>query len=75
MKQKLTIAVDAELVTLARRYAKSRDTSLSVIVEQVLRELTNEEEPTFARKWRGKFEAAERENDPRYKALETKYLA
>ena len=74
MKQKLTIAVDAELVTLARRYAKSRDTSLSDIIEQVLREITNEEKPTFTRKWRGKFEAAERMNDQRYEALAAKYL-
>ena len=38
MKQKLTITVDAELIPIAKRYARSRGVSLSSLVEQSLRE-------------------------------------
>ena len=34
MKQKLTITVDAELLPLAKRYARSRGVSLSSLIEQ-----------------------------------------
>ena len=54
--------------------AQTRGVSLSALIEQVLRELTDEETPTFAAKWRGKFQAAERKNDARYDALASKYL-
>ena len=39
MKQKLTITVDAELLPLAKRYARSRGVSLSSLIEQSLREV------------------------------------
>ena len=68
MKKKLTITVDAELLPRAKRYARSRGVSLSSFIEQSLRELTGEDEPSFASRWRGRFEAAGR-NDPRYDAL------
>ena len=74
MKQKLTITVDAELVSAARRYACSRGMSLSSLVEQSLREMVREGEPTFASRWRGKFRAAGREDDQRYDTLAKKYL-
>ena len=74
MKQKITITVDAELLPLAKQYAQTRGVSLSALIEQALRELADEETPTFAAKWRGKFQAAERENDARYDALVSKYL-
>ena len=74
MKQKLTITLDAELVPWAKQYAEAKGISLSSLIEQALRELADEEVPTFADKWRGKFRAAERENDSRYDALSKKYL-
>lgn len=74
MKQKLTITVDAELLPLAKRYAEARGISLSELIEQALRELAEEDTPSFATRWRGKFQAAERENDARYDALAKKYL-
>ena len=73
MKKKLTITVDAELLPRAKRYARSRGVSLSSFIEQSLRELTGEDEPSFASRWRGRFEAAGR-NDPRYDALARKCL-
>ena len=61
MKKKLTITVDADVLPLAKRYAKSKGVSLSSLVEQALREMTDEwdleqqQEPSFVEKWRGKF--------------------
>ena len=45
MKKKLTITVDADVLPLAKRYARSRGVSLSSLVEQALRDLTEEPEP------------------------------
>ena len=74
MKQKLTITVDAELITTAKRYARARGVSLSSLVEQSLREMTRGETPSFSSRWRGKFQAAQRDGDPRHEALAKKYL-
>ena len=74
MKQKLTITVDAEVLPVVKRYARSRGVSLSSLVEQSLREMAREETPSFSSRWRGKFRAAGREDDPRYEALAKKYL-
>ena len=74
MKQKLTITVDADLLPLAKRYARSRGVSLSSLIEQSLREIAGEYAPSFASRWRGKFQAADRKGDPRYSALAGKYL-
>ena len=74
MKQKLTITVDAELLPKAKRYARSRGVSLSSLVEQSLRDMADENTDSFASRWRGKFRAAERKDDPRYDALAAKYL-
>ena len=73
MKKKLTITVDAEVLPRAKRYARSRGVSLSSFIEQSLRELIGEDVPSFASRWRGRFEAADRD-DPRYDALARKYL-
>lgn len=75
MKKKLTITVDADVLPLAKRYAKSKGVSLSSLVEQALRDMTIEEEPTFSEKWRGKFKYmtdAEIES-ARYEFLARKY--
>lgn len=74
MKQKLTITVDADLLPAAKRYARSRGVSLSSLIEQSLREMAGEDAPSFSSRWRGKFQAAERADDPRYAALAKKYL-
>ena len=76
MKQKLTITVDPDTVTLAKRYAKSKGVSLSSLVEQALREMTKEQEPTFSEKWRGKFKyMTDAEIDAaRWEYLSQKYL-
>ncbi len=76
MKKKLTITVDVDVLPLAKRYAKSKGVSLSSLVEQALRDMAREEEPTFSEKWRGKFKYmtdAEIES-ARYEFLARKYL-
>lgn len=73
MKTKLTLTVDASVVPLAKRYARSRGVSLSSIVEGSLRELIGDEATTFTTRWAGRFQAADRD-DPRYEALARKYL-
>jgi len=73
MKQKLTITVEAELLPIAKRYARSRGVSLSSLIEQSLREVAGQHAPSFSARWRGKFRASKR-NDPRYDALAKKYL-
>ena len=44
MKAKLTITIDSDVLPLARRYAQSKGVSLSSLIEQALREMTNEQE-------------------------------
>jgi hypothetical protein len=73
MKQKLTITVERELVPKAKRYARSRGVSLSSLIETELRGLVSGEDSSFASRWRGEFQPAERE-DGRYEALAKKYL-
>ena len=73
MKQKLTITMDAKLVSLAKRHARSRGVSLSSLVEQALREIAGDHTPSFSGRWRGRFRPAERD-DPCYDTLARKYL-
>ncbi len=73
MKKKLTITVDGELLPRAKQFARSRGVSLSSLIEASLREMAAEETPSFASRWRGRFEASRR-NDGRYEALARKYL-
>lgn len=72
MKTKLTITVDREVLPKAKRYARSRGVSLSSLIEGALREMADPDRPSFARKWRGRFVLAERD-DERYRALAEKY--
>ena len=73
MKRKLTITVDSGLLPRAKQYARSRGVSLSSLIEASLREFAVEDTPSFATRWRGRFNAARR-NDSRYETLARKYL-
>lgn len=72
MKKKLTITIDAELLPRAKRFARARGVSLSSFIERSLREVTEEDGPSFSSKWRGRFEAAGRD-DPRCDTLARKH--
>lgn len=73
MKTKLTLTIDSDLLPRAKRYARARGVSLSSLVEEALREMAAEEATSFVDRWRGRFEAAPRE-DERFRALAEKYL-
>lgn len=73
MKAKLTITVDEELIPEAKRYARSRGKSLSQLVEDGLRQAMAERAEGFAQRWRGRFRAAEGD-DERFTRLAKKYL-
>ena len=73
MKRKLTITVDGDLLPRAKQYARSRGVSLSSLVEASLREIAADDTPSFASRWRGRFEASSRD-DSRDDGLARKYL-
>lgn len=73
MKQRVTISMDAEVLSAARRDARSKGVSLSTFIERSLKDVVETESPTFASRWRGQFRPAERD-EPRYDALSKKYL-
>ena len=73
MKKQVTITVDAEVLSIAKRHAHSRNLSLSSLIEGRLREIAGEETGSFAARWRGHLRAARRAN-PRYDTLAHKYL-
>lgn len=73
MKTKLTITVDADVVPVAKRYARGRGVSLSSLIDASLKEMVRDEAPSFTERWQGQFRAAGRD-DPRYEALAGKYL-
>lgn len=74
MKTKLTIAIDRDLLSKARRCARSHGVSLSDLIVAGMRQLqSGGEAPTFSSRWRGKFVPAGA-SDERYDALAKKYL-
>ncbi len=72
-KRELTVAVDADLAAAAEEYARSRRISLSALIERSLRQITAPNAQSFATRWRGRFNPAERDG-ARYAALSQKYL-
>ena len=73
MKTKVTITLDEKIVPRAKSYARRRGMSLSAVIEEALRALSEAESPSFVERWRGRFEAASRD-DERFRALARKYL-
>ena len=73
MKAKLTITVDEELIPEAKRHARSRGQSLSQLVEDGLRQAIAERGAGFSQRWRGRFRAAQGDDD-RFAQLAKKYL-
>ena len=73
MKKKLTVTVDADVLPIAKQYARAQGVSLSSLIERSLRLMAAGETPSFASRWRGRLQAA-RGDDPRYEALAKKYL-
>lgn len=72
MKTRLTVTVDSDVISDARRHACDLGMSLSSLIEASLREAMRDEEPAFTQQWRGQFRAAPGD-DPRHEALVRKY--
>jgi hypothetical protein len=73
MKIKLTLTIDEDLISQAKRYAEARRDSLSGLVEKALQDLTQSQEIPFSKRSRRKFKASRRVST-RYKALSRRYL-
>ncbi len=73
MKTKLTLTIENDLIPRAKDYAHRQGASLSALLEKAIRKMTQAEEFTFSKRWRGKFKAAGR-SSPRYKTLSERYL-
>ena len=73
MKAKLTVSIDQDLIPAAKRFARSRGTSLSQVIEDALRDLSEGDGQTFSEQWTGSL-APSKKNDARYEKLARKYL-
>lgn len=73
MKTQITLALDEELLPKAERAAAERGLSLSEFVESSLRLVTEPPGESFSRRWRGKFQPAN-EDDQRYRSLAKRFL-
>jgi len=75
MKTKLTLTIDGALLPVAKRYAGTKGVSLSQMVEQALRKLTEAATPDrrFSRRWRGALSPAAKDT-VRYRMLAKRYL-
>ena len=64
MKSKLTLTIDEDLLSGVKNYARSEGVSLSQLVEQILRKIVEDDNPTsLLERWRGKLCAARRDED------------
>ena len=73
MKTKLTVTIDEEVLPKAKQFARSQGVSLSQLIEATLKDLSSKKQPSFAKRWRGKFQPAKRTDD-RFTRLSKKYL-
>lgn len=77
MKDRLTVTVDAELAAHARQVAHSRGTSVSGLLESLLREALAsrpKRSPAFADRWSGRFSVTPNTSgDARLTALKAKH--
>lgn len=78
MKNRYTFTLDPEISHQAKNLAKKRGTSLSSMVEHLLKmEIGRQNKPSvkqtsFSERWAGKIELAEKD-EPRFRALKTRY--
>ena len=81
MKTRITLTIDPRVSHRAKQLARQRNTSVSGLVEQFLREATMGESeadaqekgsPSFSERWAGKVRLATK-SDPRFRRLKSKY--
>ncbi len=77
MKSRVTLTIDPEVARRAKKVARSRNTSFSGLVEDLLRTAQipgGERDGSFVDRWAGKFRVADSAaGDRRMKALKSKY--
>jgi hypothetical protein len=77
MKNRITLTIDPAVVMQAKKAARARNTTMSGLVEQLLRSTSisgEEKQGSFVDQWAGKFSVAESlPNDPRMAFLKTKH--
>lgn len=75
MKKKLTLTIEGGLLPKIKLIAITNGTSLSTLVEEKFKEVIQENELSFAGKWKGKFKLESgNEKEARRKYLAKKYL-
>ena len=77
MKSRLTLTIDPQVMHRAKVYARSRNQSLSSLVEDFLSDMDGskgDEKPseTFSSRWEGKLKVVPKDED-RFKYLSKKY--
>ena len=72
MKAKLNLTIDEDIVYESKAYAQMRGQSVSQLVEDLLRGIVSNRKKSFSKKWRGKFEAVEKDEE-RYRKLKKRY--
>jgi hypothetical protein len=77
MKRRITLTIDPGVARRAKRLAHERRTSVSALVEDLVRSATlasGEEPRSFVDKWAGRFTVRQRTRpDPRLDALKARY--
>ncbi|RPJ87246.1 MAG: ribbon-helix-helix protein, CopG family [Acidobacteria bacterium] len=77
MKTRVTLTIDPKVLKRARRIARDRDTSVSAVIEDLVRSTPVEgdsQRVSFSEKWAGRFELVpDNGEDPRRSALLRKY--
>ncbi len=72
MKEKITLSIDKEIVPLVKQLARKLGQSVSELVESLLKEHIQQEEPSFSQKWLGKF-TVEMKQEKRFEKLSKRY--
>lgn len=77
VKRRVTLTIDPQLVRHAKQIAHERKTSVSALIEELIRSASRPSEreaPTFAQKWVGQFTVRRPSRlDPRLEALTARY--
>jgi hypothetical protein len=77
MKNRITLTIDPEVARRARKVARANNTSVSALVEELLRTVPipgGERRESFVDRWAGRFAVAEASpDDQRMKALKSKH--
>jgi hypothetical protein len=73
VKTKLTVTIDQDLLPRAKQFAQQKGVSLSSLIEDSLRQMSEQPDSSFAARWRGRFRPARRDEE-RYRQLARKYL-